>query len=105
METRTKHKNYEEYLKIILKTISNSWLEVEYYWYKNGFNDKTVDELEQILVETLEKEQGIEIGTFDDLLTGSGMTRGEFESMYKEYGFDTEEEYLKSKLLWEILER
>ena len=78
----------DEYLKYSIISNPYSWVRVEYYSSKNGWNGKTASELEPIFAETL----GLE--TFDDWLSEMGMTREEFETEYKEM-FDKEEDFLK----------
>lgn len=81
---------YIEYLKQELSNTKKSWLMVEYMVSIQGGEGKTVEELEQILIEG----NGL-TGSFEDLLAQEGMNREDFENMIKENGFRTEEDYLK----------
>ncbi len=50
------------------------------------------------------EEQIGEFDTFDELLENKGMTRKDFEEMYKSEGYRTEEDYLKSAIIKIIIE-
>ena len=89
-EAEEKGVDYIEYLKEILINDENSWLTVEYLVSTQGGEGKTTEELEQMYVEKI----GF-TGSFNELLSQSGMTREYFMNMIKENGFRTEEDYLK----------
>ena len=91
--------SYDEFLKKVIMKMTvtdSSWIIIEYYSEKNGWNDKAPSELEQICAELLGFEN------FDALLTSNGTSRDEFEIMYKEI-FEKEEDFLKFMMTEYIL--
>ena len=79
---------YKDMLKYALKSIDNSWLEVEYEVYIQGDESKTIEELRELFFE----KNGI---TLDEIVTNLETTKEQFLT---DIGCRTEEDFYKYEI-------